>query len=124
MVYLDSLICSCDESNEQWQHHVDEKGDKGVQVHLTKEPHQRAALLQLRKSHKHVVSVNQGEKALWHHWQRTELEMERVCQLLWMEAIKSNNIYLPSRGMVQALSNHRSNNQGKLQPHSNKTVWH
>lgn len=62
--YLDGLVGSCDESDKQRQHHVDEEGDEGVQVHLAEQPHQGAALLHLRESHEHVVPVNQGEEAL------------------------------------------------------------
>lgn len=57
-LYLDGLVGSCDEGNEQRQHHVYEEGDEGVQVHLAEEPHQRAGLLHLGKRHKHVVAVD------------------------------------------------------------------
>jgi len=71
--YLDSLVSSGDERDKQRQHHVDEEGDEGVQVHLAEQPHQSAALLHLRERHKHVVPVDEGEEALGHHGQRTEL---------------------------------------------------
>lgn len=76
--YLYSLIGSCDESNKQWQHHVDEEWDEGVQVDLAEQPHQGAALLHPRKRHKHVVSVNEGEQTFWHHGQGTELRKEKT----------------------------------------------
>lgn len=62
--YLNGLIRSCDESNKQRQHHVDEERDEGVQVNLTEEPHQSTAFLHLRECHEHVVPVNEGEQAL------------------------------------------------------------
>lgn len=62
--YLDGLVGSCYKGNEQRQHHVYEKGDESVQVHLAKQPHQRAGLLHLGERHKHVVAVNEGEEAL------------------------------------------------------------
>lgn len=58
---LYGLVGSCDESDKQRQHHVDEEGDEGVQIYLAEEPHQSAALLHLGERHKHVVPVNEGE---------------------------------------------------------------
>lgn len=63
-LYLDGLVGSCDEGNEQRQHHVYEEGDEGVQVDLAEQPHHRAGLLHLGERHKHVVAVNEGEEAL------------------------------------------------------------
>lgn len=81
--YLDGLVGSCDEGDEEWQHHIDEEGYEGVQVHLTEQPHQRAALLQPRECHEHVVAVDEGEQTLRHHGQRSELRGNesrfRVC---------------------------------------------
>lgn len=56
---LDGLVGSRDEGDEQGQHHVDEEGDEGVQVHLAEQPHQRAGLLHLGERHKHVVTVDE-----------------------------------------------------------------
>lgn len=33
--YLDSLICICNECNEETQHHIDEQTDEGVEVDST-----------------------------------------------------------------------------------------
>lgn len=74
--YLNGLIGSCDESDEQRQNHVDEEGDEAVQVNLAEQPHQSAALLHLRERHEHVVPVNEGEQALRYHGQRAELRRE------------------------------------------------
>lgn len=63
-LYLDGLIGPRDEGNKQREHHVDEEGDEGVQVHLTKKPHQCARLLHLRERHEHVITVNEREEAL------------------------------------------------------------
>lgn len=65
--YLDGLVRSGDEGDEQRQDHVDEERDEGVQVDLAEEPHQRAAHLHLGERHKHVVTVDEGEQALRHH---------------------------------------------------------
>lgn len=73
----DGVIGSSDECDEERQHHVDEERDEGVKVDLAEDPHQRTAVLHLRKSHKHVVSVDQREQALRHHRQRAELSMIR-----------------------------------------------
>ncbi len=62
-----------DECNEEGEHHVDEEGDEGVKVELAEDPHQCAALLHFSKRYKHVISVDQREKALWHHGQRAKL---------------------------------------------------
>lgn len=62
--YRNSVVGSSDECDEKGQHHVDEEGDKGVKVDLAEDPHQRTALLHLRKCHKHVVAVYQREEAL------------------------------------------------------------
>lgn len=70
---LDGLVGSCDEGNEQRQHHVYEEGDEGVEVDLAEQPHQRAGLLHLGERHKHVVAVDEGEEALGHHGQGAEL---------------------------------------------------
>ena len=59
--YLNGLIGSCDESNKQRKHHVDEERDEGVQINLAKQPHQGTALLHLRERHEHVIPVNEGE---------------------------------------------------------------
>lgn len=61
---LDGLIGVSNESDEQAEHHVDEEGDEGVQVHLTEQPHQHATLLHPRECYEHVVTVNEGEQAL------------------------------------------------------------
>ena len=71
--YLNGLVGSCDESNEQRKHHVDEERDEGVQVNLAEQPHQSAALLHPCERHKHVVPVDKGEQAFWHHGQGAEL---------------------------------------------------
>lgn len=63
-LHLDGLVGSCNEGDEQRQHHVYEEGDEGVQVHLAEQPHQRAGLLHLSERHKHVVAVDEGEEAL------------------------------------------------------------
>lgn len=43
--YLDGLVCVGDEGNEEWQDHVDEQGDEGVEVSPAKEPHQSIFVL-------------------------------------------------------------------------------
>lgn len=75
--YLDGLVCSCDKSNEEWQHHVNEEGDEGVQVNLAEQPHQSAALLHLWECYEHVVSINEREEALRYHGQRTKLRVRK-----------------------------------------------
>ncbi len=71
--YHNGVVGSRDECNEEGQHHVDEEGDKGVEVDLAEDPHQRAAVLHLSKRYKHVVPVDQRKQALWHHGQGAKL---------------------------------------------------
>jgi len=74
--YHDGVVGSGDERDEEGQHHVDEEGDEGVEVHLAEDPHQRAAPLHLVERHEHVVPVDQREQALRHRGQRAELHTE------------------------------------------------
>jgi len=71
--YHDGVVGPGDEGDEERQHHVDEEGDEGVQVHLAEDPHQRAAVLHLREGDEHVIAVDQGEQTLGHHGERAEL---------------------------------------------------
>lgn len=43
--YLNGLIGFSDEGDEEWQHHVDEQGDEGVEVSPAEEPHQNVFVL-------------------------------------------------------------------------------
>lgn len=64
--HLDGLVGICDEGDKEWQHHVDEQGDEGVEVRPAEKPHQCVFVLQLGKGGEHVVAVQQGEQALCH----------------------------------------------------------
>lgn len=71
---LDGFIWASDKGNEEAENHVDEEADKSVQVQLAEEPHQVAVLLHCGKGHKHVIPVDEGEKALGHLWEGAELK--------------------------------------------------
>uniref|UniRef100_A0A2D4P9I3 Uncharacterized protein n=1 Tax=Micrurus surinamensis TaxID=129470 RepID=A0A2D4P9I3_MICSU len=58
---LDGLIRPSDKSNEEAEHHIDEKADEAIQVQLTEKPHQVAALLHVGKRHKHIIPIDEGE---------------------------------------------------------------
>lgn len=73
-MYLDSLIRVCDESDEEWQHHVDEHWDEGEEVRSAEEPHQAVLVLQLGEGSKHVIAIQQGEQALCYTTQLLKLE--------------------------------------------------
>lgn len=73
LTHLDGLVGVSDEGDEEWQHHVDEQGDEGVEVPPAEEPHQHVRVLQLSKGGEHVVAVQQGEQTLGHATQALEL---------------------------------------------------
>lgn len=72
-LYLNALICICDESYEKTEHHVDEERDERVEVDPAEEPHHGVLLLELRKRLEHVVPVHQGEEAFGHTAQTLKL---------------------------------------------------
>lgn len=72
---LDGLIGVRDEGDEERQHHVDEQGDKGVEVGPAEEPHQSVFVLQLGEGGEHVVAVQEGEQALRYTTQALKLLM-------------------------------------------------
>lgn len=75
---LDGLVGVSDESNEQAEHHVDEKGDEGVEVESAEKPHHVALVSHLQEGGVHVVPVDEGEEALCHPVQCSELEKKCV----------------------------------------------
>lgn len=73
LTHSDGVVGSGDEGDEERQHHVDEERDEGVEIDLTKKPHQCPAALHLGERGKHVVSVYQREQTLRHGGERAEL---------------------------------------------------
>ena len=74
---LDGLVGVSDESDEEAEHHVDEKGDEGVEVESAEEPHHVAVVSHLQEGGVHVVPVDEGEEALRHLVEGSELEEKR-----------------------------------------------
>ena len=74
---LDGLVGVSDESDEEAEHHVDEEGDEGVEVEPAEEPHHVAPVSHLQEGGVHVVPIDEGEEALRHLVESSELEEKR-----------------------------------------------
>lgn len=72
--HLDGLVAVRDESDEEAEHHVDEEGNKGVEVKPAEEPHHVALVSHPLEGGVHVVSVDEREEALGHLVECPELE--------------------------------------------------
>lgn len=76
--YFDVVICVCDESDEQTEHHIDEERHKRVEIEPTEEPHHTTLLLHHPKRVEHVVSVDKRKQTLGDHVQSPELKHQRT----------------------------------------------
>lgn len=77
LVLLYGLICVRYKSDEEAENHVDEKGDEGVKVYSTEEPHHVDLIIHVQKGGIHVIPVDEREEALRHFVQCPELVMIR-----------------------------------------------
>lgn len=73
IVVLDRLIGIHDDGDEEAQYHINEEGDKGVEVDTGEPPHHRILARGGREGGKHVVSVDEGVQALHCGWKGAEL---------------------------------------------------
>lgn len=63
-LYLECVVCVCDDGDEQAEDHVNEERHEGIDVHSAENPHQAALLLHVLEGGEHVVSVDQREQTL------------------------------------------------------------
>lgn len=75
--YLDGVIGVRDDCDEEAEDHVDEERYEGVEVDPAEDPNQAALVLHVLEGGIHVVPVDQGEQALRHRVQGSELEREQ-----------------------------------------------
>lgn len=82
MFYLYGVIGVGNECNKKAEDHVYKQTDEGVQIQPTEHPHQCALLLDLSKSCKHIITVDQRKQTLGHRVQIFKLENSKYKLLI------------------------------------------